>query len=450
MSFYSPSQHPLLVRDVNGSGGNSSSRTSESLNNVERNFSNSSVVSSSMTSVRRQRGPAYALSLSTLLSQSDSAISTTESEVSAGNILQDEEWVLFSAGGSSSLIQEEEVNEDEDKNEDQDEDNDNPNDVYDMSILAIGDRDNEGYAIATPGRRPEHGFAFPEHDGHGSFVATPTQHAITALPSYSSAETTARINAWRLDHSEQLFRELQRLQSRSLASHNRRSDSISSWGIPSEEHIDESNSNMYHNDANRNELDDGDLDKYSDVDSENFLVMRPARGVMSSVARQSKATDESTRWGLFNSAPNMADAVNRREQVNDDNSQSLQSSGGFWQRLTRRVIHDIIGINDEVLDVLFGERSQGDSALHTLSAEDGGVAKTTLGPELMKLLYPPAVKDFSQAEIVSERASSVISSSCSSYPQLWEEKLIARIGRELGLRYCNDYGSIEICHGLFV
>ncbi|KAK9467872.1 hypothetical protein V1512DRAFT_260270 [Lipomyces arxii] len=300
---------------------------------------------------------------------------------SSGVPYADEEWILFSAGESSLLIDDEDDTEGEEH----------------------GDDTN---VVNETGTSPESSFAFPKHDGHGSFIATtPTarQDTLSALSRTSSSlseDVAARVNAWRVDQSEHLLRELRRFQTRSIRP-RLRSDSISSWGIPAEED------------------DESDLD-----DSTLMIASRPlASSVLESEPYSSIGIDGVTESLTTNTHLEHSLSLNDTQSSQIYSPPSMQSHTSpqpaptFWQRFTRRVIHDIMGLNDDVLDVFFGDPVSG-------------------------FMTPPAT-----SVAHSEKSCSVLSSTNSK--KYWEDKLLARIGLELSLRYCKDYGSVEICNGLF-
>ncbi|KAK9245812.1 hypothetical protein V1506DRAFT_537164 [Lipomyces tetrasporus] len=375
MSFYNPAQHPLVRQSMAAQG---------------------------------PAGPGTSLQQTTARGRFHSIGVTTESGSSV--VLGEEEWVLFSAGEGSSVL-DFAVEDDEEESVQNEEDN-----VQDTHVVhPVG---------ARPVDAHNSGFSFPQHDGHGSFAVTPrANHApLSPSSSFSSDEVTARINAWRLDQSEHLLRELQRLQARSA---NRRSDSISSWGIPAEEaEIEDDNESL-------------DRVRLSFKGSEGFTDSSPYdTGSFESIPAVC-AAESMTKFSLIESQHRSGSVASstRLSVSSRRRAQSLSADerpAGFWTRFTRRVIHDIMGINDEVLDVLFGERFIDPSGAATPTAMSIHTAAAGSG------LFGAAH---------SEKSSSVLSSTNSR--KYWEDRLLARIGRELSLRYCKDYGSVEICNGLF-
>jgi hypothetical protein len=92
------------------------------------------------------------------------------------------------------------------------------------------------------------------------------------------------------------------------------------------------------------------------------------------------------------------DLENTVEQVADEESES------FWNRITRRVIRDLIGIDDDLLEIIFGESLPEDDDLSTT---------------------PPAASPLdSNRGVVSANEFKQDS---------WEHRLLDRIARELGI-----------------
>ncbi|KAK9368020.1 hypothetical protein V1509DRAFT_112976 [Lipomyces kononenkoae] len=369
MSFYNPAQHPVVRQSM-------AAQASDNLG-------------------AQPRG-------STARGRFHSTGVTTESGSSA--VFGEEEWVLFSAAEGSSVLDYAVEDDEEDEGEDEQEmQDDHPGGA--RPINAVG-----------------YSFAFPQHDGNGSFAVTPRAGDLPLSPSssFSSDEVTARINAWRLDQSEHLLRELQRLQVRSAS---RRSGSISSWGIPAEEAEIENE-----NEADTESLDrvrlsfressEGLTDSFI-YDTESFESISPVGATES--ATKASLVESHRRTGSLASSTRLS--LRHTQSISSD-----ERPVGFWTRFTRRVIHDIMGIDDEVLDVLFGDRFIDPS---------GTVTPTTTSIHNA---------DLGVSAAHSERSSVLSSTNSRKY---WEDRLIARIGRELSLRYCKDYGSVEICNGLF-
>lgn len=88
-------------------------------------------------------------------------------------------------------------------------------------------------------------------------------------------------------------------------------------------------------------------------------------------------------------------------------SSSAPADEGFWTHFTRRVIQDLIGIDDATLCYIFGE---------DLAGEDDTPLSST--PRQSDILAPPPPRN--DLELARTGSS-------------WEERLIARIARELGI-----------------
>lgn len=204
------------------------------------------------------------------------------------------------------------------------------------------------------------------------------------------------------------------------------------------------------------EKEDDEYDNYSETDGSRARTPMPSLASQpnrlterSLLVHNSSLTDSMSTGEAFSiinpeSTPpySFLESIRRIQQpsrvehqpMHSDTDQKRSSNGtanqGFWHRFTRRVIHDIMGFDDEVLDVLFGERFiDSDSVPETLSPMANTAAAATFS-------------------LQSEKSSSLLSSTNSK--KYWEDRLIARIGRELTVRYCRDYGSLEICNGLFI
>ncbi|KAK7208172.1 hypothetical protein BZA70DRAFT_287495 [Myxozyma melibiosi] len=467
MAFYNPAQHPLL-------------RAQQQQQQQQQRGSDSSSPAALHTRLR-QNSSVSGLSLGSSISSSSEAFAAA---AAAGG---DEEWVLFSAGEGSSLLDEiaddtVDLDDDEDDGLEQDE----------------GDDDDDG-GIPTPGRHlhsipvpiASTGYSFPQHDGNVSFntsdgaqpsssaaaaaaAAAAAQAGGNAAPlsqsssSLASDEITARVNAWRLDHTEQLFRELRKLQIRHSSS--RRSNSISSWGIPVEE--EEAENDEYDADIDPSAAaDDDDTESYSTESHAPSLRSTPFRLTERSLSHHNSMIEALSSYDAFSiiNPVTAADNISRYGQLEsqrqerverqrsassvrsetDTHKRSTSASNiagdkGFWHRITRRVIHNIMGIDDEVLDVLFGERFI-DSDGTAMSTND----TTTTTINNTATAQPPLSSAIRRApSVASEKSSSILSSANSK--KYWEDRLIARIGRELSMRYCKDYGSMELCTGLFV
>lgn len=164
------------------------------------------------------------------VSSYSSELLTTTVSSNRSHLEEDQEWVVFSPEYDSSGIG-------EGKEDEEDED-----EIFD--------------GVETP-------LAFPSHNGVGSFY---------------SDDVNDRITAWRLDQSQLVFQEMQRLERQRNQQTISTSDSImASWGVPDEER-------------------------------------HPTK-------------EEHKREGVR----------------------------GFWNKVTRKVMRDFMGLEDEVLEVIFGE-----------------------------------------------------------------------------------------------
>ncbi|KAF2115412.1 hypothetical protein BDV96DRAFT_599747 [Lophiotrema nucula] len=124
---------------------------------------------------------------------------------------------------------------------------------------------------------------------------------------------------------------------------------------------------------------------------------------MSMVSAARSRADSAQEEQSTSSAPQVARSVSDGASVASDESTEQLS---FWQRLTRRVIRDLMGIDDNTLSVIFGE---------------------ALPEEAMEI---PAEEPASKATISSELQSLDVS----SFPgEPWEHRLLERVARELGI-----------------
>lgn len=96
------------------------------------------------------------------------------------------------------------------------------------------------------------------------------------------------------------------------------------------------------------------------------------------------------------------DSAVREEKISQDDSPQGES---FWRRITRKVIQDLIGLNDTTLSVIFGEQL----------SDDASPTPTQPSP-----IAAAAARHHSRVSFHD------------SQPPNWESKLIDRIARELG------------------
>jgi len=83
-----------------------------------------------------------------------------------------------------------------------------------------------------------------------------------------------------------------------------------------------------------------------------------------------------------------------------------EESESFWQRITRRVIQDLMGIDDALLSVIFGESLPSDEDLSTTPATKGSLPSSSLADSSSPRRLPA---------------------------KNWEDRLLARLARELGI-----------------
>ena len=96
--------------------------------------------------------------------------------------------------------------------------------------------------------------------------------------------------------------------------------------------------------------------------------------------------------------------VESSSQIAEEDEASGEENESFWNRITRRVIHDLMGIDDDLLSIIFGE---------------------TLPPDEELSTTPPASQPLSTP-------NSIIPTN--QYDQSsWEYRLLERIARELGI-----------------
>ncbi|MCJ1296224.1 hypothetical protein MMC34_007790 [Xylographa carneopallida] len=84
----------------------------------------------------------------------------------------------------------------------------------------------------------------------------------------------------------------------------------------------------------------------------------------------------------------------------------IEDAESFWQRITRRVVHDLMGIDDSLLAIIFGESLASDEDLSTT-------------PTLKNTYLSPAMATTGPLEALSSSRT-------------WEDRLLDRVARELG------------------
>ncbi|KAF3480341.1 uncharacterized protein GIQ15_05688 [Arthroderma uncinatum] len=109
---------------------------------------------------------------------------------------------------------------------------------------------------------------------------------------------------------------------------------------------------------------------------------------------------------------------------NDD----TDSDESFWQRITRRVINGLIGIDDSLLAVIFGEALVSD----TKEQDENASSQTQMDGSLVNNKYKRFTTfESDDSENVDEAMRNVMSSSTRA--DWWQERLLERIARELGI-----------------
>lgn len=120
--------------------------------------------------------------------------------------------------------------------------------------------------------------------------------------------------------------------------------------------------------------------------------------------RAGSVTDVIGEDGVLKDSGNLA-PTNNKHELNENPAESLnkQDNDSFWQRVTRRVIRDLMGIDDVVLSVIFGESLPEDRPSKRPS---GAPAPNSVAPEL---------------------------STSTSRGVGWKGRLLDRLTRELGI-----------------
>ncbi|KAF2477890.1 uncharacterized protein BDR25DRAFT_348198 [Lindgomyces ingoldianus] len=128
---------------------------------------------------------------------------------------------------------------------------------------------------------------------------------------------------------------------------------------------------------------------------------RRRRMSMVSVARS--RTDSAHQDNRISAASRAAASISdSQSESSDDSTENLS----FWQRLTRRVIRDLMGIDEDTLSVIFGE-----------SLPEEALSAPQHAPELR-----------------SPAATTVQALDISTFPgEPWEHRLLERVARELGI-----------------
>lgn len=141
--------------------------------------------------------------------------------------------------------------------------------------------------------------------------------------------------------------------------------------------------------------------------------MEQSKALLDEIEKETRRRNISRKREMTASIANMAD---EEKIVVDDGNGVRQSSTGlvpekpeqsesFWQRITRRVIRDLMGIDENLLSVIFGEALPG-----------GG--------------DPPPE---SSVRLASTETKPPEASSVSALGSSWEDRLLERLARELGI-----------------
>jgi hypothetical protein len=127
------------------------------------------------------------------------------------------------------------------------------------------------------------------------------------------------------------------------------------------------------------------------------------------MSRSSKARDNTITKSPQDVIPDSEIRDASRSYPHDPPSKNEDSeeSESFWQRITRRVIRDLIGIDDALLSVIFGE---------SLPSEED-MSST-----------PKAQDHFPSATLASSVAKEAIPA-----PKHWEDQLLQRLAQQLGI-----------------
>ena len=211
-------------------------------------------------------------------------------------------------------------------------------------------------------QRPyQSGSILPTHDGLGGFraSATPAQEQLWQYERYNPRRRHAR-------RRSSVQKRLEAMESTEEANHeNEKTQRIERWRMEQSRALVE------------------------EIERETRRQRRMSRV---SVARSS--ADAMTEDQASMSGPSMEEILTRPDSSHQP-SQEMESET-FWQRFTRRVIHDLIGIDENLLSVIFGE---------------------TLPPEAVAPTAPS----------VQDQGLALLPTSS------WDHRLLQRIARELGI-----------------
>ncbi|PGH06825.1 hypothetical protein AJ80_08098 [Polytolypa hystricis UAMH7299] len=111
-----------------------------------------------------------------------------------------------------------------------------------------------------------------------------------------------------------------------------------------------------------------------------------------------------------------------QELEQEQEQEQVDPNESFWRRITRKVIRDLIGIDDSLLCVIFGE---------ALVEEDDGEKQEQLDEQQVDAAQPAQKKQKSNPsqEDVDEMMKDITAAPADEY--WWQERLLERIAREL-------------------
>lgn len=267
------------------------------------------------------------------------------------------------------------------------------------------DEDEQDPASTPAARGRTAPLSFPAHNGAGSFLdqlnapelGGPSQSA--TLPSLSTA-TADRINAWRINQSQHILNEFYKLEKRNRRKSQSASSSsgttsssevdskISSWGLPEEE--DDEDYMMHTHNRIAAALSGSFFTSPETMSSQSALAISIISEELSNILRSDTPYDAALRL-LLTAAEHAhqtyhQDALDQALSAILDPTLSLQSPNcssqpfsstgantptpatmaasarssknneSLWEYIKNKVLYDFIGLNDEILEVILGER----------------------------------------------------------------------------------------------
>ena len=103
------------------------------------------------------------------------------------------------------------------------------------------------------------------------------------------------------------------------------------------------------------------------------------------------------------SRPSLSESIKLEKSTSDADAKRIETSDTFWNRITKRVICDLMGLDDATISIIFGE---------TLASEE-----TQTNIQAMRALQPP---------VESSNTNAICSSS-----QSWKTRLLDRLARDI-------------------